>query len=75
MTSLDWFWYSGTLTCPAMMIARSASSQWAQFFDVIAIRLPGAKLRAASAAAMRRASFNACDQVQVRSMRSTGWCR
>ena len=33
--------YSGTETCPAIQIPRSATIQWAQFFDRMAMLLPG----------------------------------
>ena len=48
--------YSGTDTWPASQIAKSAISQCAQFFDRIAIRLPGSNDKLFRCAAMRRLS-------------------
>ncbi len=58
--------YSGTETCPAIQIAQSVIIQWAQFFEISAILLPGARPRPCRYAAMRRVSSSACRHVQVR---------
>lgn len=55
--------YSGTETKPAIQTAKSAISQCAQFFDRIAMRLPGTSPSDCRCAAMRRVSSISCAQV------------
>ena len=68
--------YSGTDTWPAIQIAQSLISQWAQFFDRMAMRLPGGKPKDCRCAAMRRVSSITSRQFIVRSTPAPmGWVK
>ena len=56
--------YSGTDTWPASQIAKSHISQYAVFFERIAIRLPGGWPRPFRCPAIRRLSSITCRQVK-----------
>ena len=52
-----------TVVQPDIQMANSAMKKWAQFFDRIAMRAPGSKLRLLMKAAIRRAWSIVCRQV------------
>ncbi|MNY39325.1 hypothetical protein D3C86_1740040 [compost metagenome] len=59
------FGYSGTETCPAIQIARSAMIQCAQFLEMIAMRLPCGSSRPRSQLALRLACSPTSAQLNV----------
>ena len=60
---------------PARIIAMSAITQWAQFFEINPIRSPGPRPSFLKPAASRQASSTASAQVQCFQVRSIGWQR
>ena len=66
--------YRSTETKPAIQSAKSALNQCVRFFEMIAMRLPGAKPRDCRFAAMRRASSITCAQRSSRSAPAQSSC-